>query len=550
MEISKKHFFIFIISISIFLRVWRLDKVPPSLNWDEVSIGYNAYSILKTGRDEWGKFMPVHFRSFGEYKLPGQIYLSIPGIWLLGLNEYGVRITPAAVGVIAVLGTYFLGKEIFKKEKIGLLSAFLLAISPWHLQLSRASFEAATAMCLVVWGIYCFVRGKLNKLNYSLAAILFGLSLYTYNAERVFIPLFGLALIYIYRKEIFSKPIKNLFPAVLITLAFAGSLIPIAFSQTGQSRYQLVSFVTDPGFVLRINEARGNLNLPAPLPRAIHNKATHFVYYFGGNYLAHYSPDFLFLKGAGHRQHHVQAMGELYLISAPFLISGFWFLAGRDDKKTLKFFLAWIGLSAVPAAITSDSIPHALRTLVVLPSYQLITAYGFFKALNKIKNKNFKNIIAFGSAMLLFIQFGYYLNQYHNIYPVKYSRDWQYGYKQVLDYVNRHYDNYDRIIFSRHYGEPHIFTLFWVKYPPAEYQTDSNLIRYQAHDWVWVTQFDKFIFPDLGDKGTQVADMKEKYFNQGKTLIVGRPDDFLESDPVLKRVDFLNGEPAFQISEF
>jgi 4-amino-4-deoxy-L-arabinose transferase-like glycosyltransferase len=548
---NKKHklILILILGLGLFLRVWRLDKVPPSLNWDEVSIGYNAYSILKTGKDEWGQKLPLHFRAFGEYKLPVHIYLSIPGIKLLGLNEYGVRITPAVIGVLAVLGTYFLGKEIFKQEKYGLLAAFLLAVSPWHLQLTRASFESATAMCLLNWGLYFFLKGRRKPLNFSLSALFFGLSIYTYNAERAFIPLFGLALIFIFRKTIF-KNFKKVIPAVLITLAFVGSLIPIALSSTGQSRYELVSFVSDPGFVLRINEARGKLNLPAPIPRAVHNKLTHFVWRFSQNYLAHYSPGFLFLNGAGHHQHHAQVMGELYLISAPFLLAGVWYLIKKGDKKIKLLFLAWIGLSAVPVAITNDSIPHALRELLVLPSYQLLTAFGFFNLIKQINKPKAKQLLIASASLLFLIQFGYYLNHYHNIYPKKYSRDWQYGYKQVVNYVDRHYDQYDRIIISRYYGEPHIFTLFWLKFPPADYQNDPNLVRYQSHDWVWVTQFDKFLFPDLYDKGTRVEDMKQKYQGQGKTLIVGRPADFPADDPVLKKVDFLNGEDAFQISEF
>ncbi len=545
---NKSKLLFLVLVLSFFLRIWRIDKVPPSLNWDEVSIGYNAYSILKTGRDEWGKLFPLHFRAFGEYKLPVQIYFSIPGIRLFGLSELGVRITPAVIGVLAVLGTYFLADQVFKDKKIGLLSALLLSISPWHLQLSRASFESATAMCLLTWGVYFFLKGIKKPLNYSLSALFFGLSIYTYNAERAFIPLFGAALLLIYRQEIFSN-LKKVIPAIIISLIFIGSLLPVAFSSTGQSRYKLVSFVSDPGFVLRINESRGNLKMPSPIPRMVHNKLTHFIWRFSSNYLAHYSPNFLFLRGAGHHQHHVQGMGELYLISAPFLILGIWFLFKKTNKQKILFFICWIGLSAVPVAITNDSIPHALRQLLVLPSYQILISFGFFRLLNNLNKKKIKKLVIGVSVILFFIQFGYYLNQYYRHYPLKYSRDWQYGYKQVLDFVENNYDNYDRIIITRHYGEPHIFTLFWLKYPPADYQEDANLVRFQAHDWVWVTQFDKFLFPDLGDKGTQVVDMKEKYL-QGKTLIIGRPDDFIDSDPVLKEISFLNGEPAFQVSEF
>src|SRR3990170_7917418 len=115
-----------VVLLAFFLRVNKVTEVPPSLNWDEVSIGYNAYSILKTGKDEWGRFLPVHFKAYGEYKLPAQIYLSIPGIYLFGLNELGVRITPVIYGTLTVLLIFFLGRALFKSENGGVLAAFLL----------------------------------------------------------------------------------------------------------------------------------------------------------------------------------------------------------------------------------------------------------------------------------------------------------------------------------------------------------------------------------------------------------------------------------------
>src|SRR3990172_5340154 len=125
-----------VVLLAFFLRVNKVTEVPPSLNWDEVSIGYNAYSILKTGKDEWGEFLPLHFKSYGEYKLPAQIYASIPAIAIFGLNEFGVRITPVVYGTLTVFLLYLLVQELYRKKEISLISSFLLAISPFHIQLT------------------------------------------------------------------------------------------------------------------------------------------------------------------------------------------------------------------------------------------------------------------------------------------------------------------------------------------------------------------------------------------------------------------------------
>jgi 4-amino-4-deoxy-L-arabinose transferase-like glycosyltransferase len=553
MKIKTKLALVAIIVLAFFLRAYKIDQVPPSLNWDEVSIGYNSYSILKTGKDEWGKLMPLHFRAFGEYKLPMQIYLSVPGIWMFGLNEVGVRITPIIYGTITVLLTFFLSKEIFKNRNAALVSAFLLAISPWHIQLTRASLESSLAMGLVVAGLLFFLKGLSKDKYLYLSAVFFGLSIYTYNAERVFSPLFLLYLFFIFRTKIFSKKrLKKTIIAGLVFSFFVLRLAPTFFNNEAQSRYKLVSLLDDSGFVLRINEARGELDLPKPIPRLVHNKLTHFGWQFGSNFVAHFSADFLFVNGASHHQHHVQGIGQLYYIEAPLLLAGLYFLFKKTKGQTKKMFVGWIFLAAIPVSITFDSIPHGLRNLLVLPSYQLLSGFGFIclvDFLNRKKSWLKYGFIGLCSAVLV-IQFFHYLRLYFVDYPVKYSQDWQYGYKQVMEYVSQNQDQYDRVIITRHFGEPHIFTLFWLKYSPEKYQNSENLVRFQSHDWVWVTQFDKYIFPDLGDPGTAVDDFKSQYQGKGKTLIVGRAGDFSSTDPVLLKISFLNGDDAFVISEF
>src|SRR3989304_1265994 len=136
----KKNLFLLglILILATVLRFWHISQNPPSLYWDEVSLGYNAYSILKTGRDEHGKFLPfTNFAAFGDYKPPGYIYAAVPAIAAFGLNEISVRLPSAFFGVLTVLIAYFLARKIFENERIALFAAFFLAISPWHIQFSR-----------------------------------------------------------------------------------------------------------------------------------------------------------------------------------------------------------------------------------------------------------------------------------------------------------------------------------------------------------------------------------------------------------------------------
>ena len=546
MSTRSKILLFLIIALSFFLRVYKVSSIPPALNWDEVSIAYNAYSVLKTGRDEWGQFLPLHFKSYGEYKLPAQIYASIPGIAIFGLNEFGVRITPVIYGTLTVLLLYLLIQEAFKIRSVSLMSAFLLAVSPWHVQLTRASFESSFSLFWVLMAIWFLLKG-LKKPKWLIFSMLpFGFSVYTYNSARVFTPLFLFATAIIFRKYFWEKR-KWFLVSVALFTALMIPLVPFVLSGEAGARYKLVSITDEKGLVPRINERRGASTLPGILPRLVHNKVTYLSFYFARNYLAHFAPDFLFIHGAGHRQHHVQGVGELYLFQSPFLLLGLYYLFKKKDRN-LKILLPWLLLAFVPVALTNDSIPNALRTVIAAPVYQIFTALGIYAVYGWVKNKKLFYLLIGISIIIFLINFSAFLKNLFVYYPIKYSRDWQYGNKEAVEYIKENEDKYDLITFTRHYGEPHMFTLFYLKYDPAQFQNIPNLDRFETYDWVRVLKFDKFYFPDLGDKGTQYQDIINA--NPGKKILfIGKPGDFPVYIPRLLTVKFLNDEVAFEIVE-
>jgi len=537
-----------IILLAFGLRVFRVTEVPPSLNWDEVAIGYNAYSILKTGQDEWGQSWPLHFKSYGEYKLPAQIYASIPGIAVFGLNDFGVRITPVVYGTLTVLVAFGLGLVLFESAIVGLIAAFLLAISPWHLQLTRGSFEASFATFWISLGILLLVMGLKNGRWWILSAISFAISVFTYNSARVFAPLFGVVVGLVYFKQFF-KQFQWAILAGVIFVVLLSPLIPFAVNGEASARYKLVSVTDDPGLLPRINENRGNSKLAQPLPRLVHNKVTYIGLAIAEHYLAHFSPQFLFISGAPHKQHHVQNMGQLYLFEAPFLLLGLLMLF-KSGHKYRWLLVGWIMLAYVPVSVTNDSIPHALRTVIVLPAYQLISAFGAVKAWQWWRRKKWNLVLPVGLLVVTMIGcLSWYFYQYYLVYPVQYSRDWQYGYAKAVNYVTQHEQEYDQVIFSRTYGEPHMFTLFYSQYDPARFQNDPELVRFETYNWVRVLHFGKFYFPDLGDIGTRYGDIIQQ--NPGnKLLFIGRPGEFPAEARKIDQINFLNGVPAFEIVEY
>src|SRR3989338_1573970 len=200
-----RKWYIFLGLITIFaaiLRLYQLGVTPNALEWDEVALGYDAFSILKTCRDQFNQFFPLTFRSLDDYKPPIYEYLAVPSVALFGLNPFAVRLPSALSGILMVFTVFFLARIIFKhtaylenhRQKASLLASFLLAVSPWHIQFSRAAFEVNVAAAVTVLAVYSFLKGLTENRYFILSALFFGITLFSYHSARVVSPLLFLSL--------------------------------------------------------------------------------------------------------------------------------------------------------------------------------------------------------------------------------------------------------------------------------------------------------------------------------------------------------------------
>src|SRR4030042_6500141 len=219
----KKLILILIILLAFFLRFYKLASYP-ALNADEAAIGYNAYSLIETGKDEHANPWPIHFQSFNDYKPGLYFYIVLPFVKFFGLNEMSVRVPNVFFGVATVYLIYLLTNELFKDKKyvlwnlpIGIWSSFLLAISPWHIHFSRGGWEVNVATFFIILGLYLFQRSLNNAKYLILSVVSFVLSFYTYHSSRIVVPFLGLGLMLIYREEI-KRKWKYIFMAGIIGL--------------------------------------------------------------------------------------------------------------------------------------------------------------------------------------------------------------------------------------------------------------------------------------------------------------------------------------------
>jgi 4-amino-4-deoxy-L-arabinose transferase-like glycosyltransferase len=553
--------FCFIILIATVLRLIHLGSTPVSLDWDEASLGYNAYSILQTGKDEYGEFFPLSIKSFGDYKPALYLYFIIPFIPFLGLTETAVRLPSALLGIGAVVVTYFLIKEffIFGKQKnntrfkssivetyVALIASFLLAISPWHIQFSRVAFEANAALTLNLLGLLFFFLGLRKNHFFPFSVIFLGMGVYMYQSERVFVPLMVFTLLLIFWRTIFTQVSKKTLIVTLVVgfLVVAPFLMSVATDSNTLSRARGVSIFAReyPQTKEAYHYTAFNRLNNEYVGLVFNNARVEYVKIVINNYLSHFNPAWLFLTGDSINRHHAPNMGNLYLWEFPFIVIGIYWIAFSVFTRRIKILLfSWLLIVPIPAAISWD-VPSSVRTLNFLPLFQLFASVGILYSglsLYSISKKVPKLKYITGLYMVTTIGIGaiffiYYLTQYFLYYNKNSSQDWQYGYKQAIDYLETNKYKYDHIVVSNQspLDQSYIFFLYHTKYSPTEYQ------KLSSHNTSEEKSFGKYRFTRL-----------ENRTQEGKVLYVGRPQDFSENEKSIYTINYLDGKQAILMIE-
>ena len=462
-----------ILVLALVLRFYKLGQIPLSLNWDETSNAYNAYSILKTGRDEYGKFLPLTNRSFDDYKPPLYMYLNVPAVAIFGLNSYAARLPSAVIGTLTVIFFFFLITILVKNKKIALLSAFFLAISPWHLQFSRVGFETNAGLFMAIASFTLFfmaILDKNEKRNVKknalliLSAACFGLSAYSYHAERIFLPLVFFASVFLYKKEIFSFSKKTM---VIFCLLILLIVLPLLIFLPGDALLGRFQSTTQKARIEDVNKSIKFINQDnsTMLAKLIHNRRVVIGQTFFKNYLLHFDLNFLFTTGDDNFRHHVENMGMLYLFQLPLVLTGIYFII-KDKFKGGFFLIFWLMLSPIPA-IAGDAVPHAVRSYTMVIPLSVISAYAFIKIYQLIK---YKKLMLAAVFVIFTLSIFPYLHNYYTHYQHDYSFWWQYGNREAVDETEKLSSQYQKIKVSGSIDQAYIFWLFNTKYDPVAYQ--------------------------------------------------------------------------------
>ncbi|OGE28523.1 hypothetical protein A2867_05075 [Candidatus Daviesbacteria bacterium RIFCSPHIGHO2_01_FULL_40_11] len=538
-----KQFFVFLLLLTVLgglFRFYHITKNPISLSIDEVAFGYNAFSILKTGRDEYGKFLPLTFKSTGDYKNPVPIYLMVPSIALFGLNEFSVRFPTALIATLSIPLFFLFFMEVTGSRAVSLVGVLLLTFSPWHIYYSRYVSDHLIAATLVILGVLCFLRMlKKGRWFWGVgSAVFLVLSMYTYYAERLFVPLLVLVLFLLKGRDLKVR-FKQVVLFVTVCIIIASPLIFSIFFGSDRARAQMTWIGNDVEFVRNVV-----LNPLTNIPFLASDNL--LLFYFGvRKYLNYFDPGFLFYSGLNMTKGGSYGLGVLYLFEIPFLILGIITLIkkkiqGRD------LIITWILVGLIPASLTNNE-QHPGRTFVILPMLIQISATGVVELFRFAKSHFNQNSIKLISA-LFFIIIVWNLMQAFLIYSVHFPRqkgeDFMEGTKETVEYVLANKDKYKEIVLDPYRGIeapyivsiPHMYILFYSQYDPATYQREEKIRPDGSFG------FDKFTIRKI--------DWRTDRFKKD-TLFVGSPwslpEKDIKNDEILKRVYLSGGQPAFLI---
>lgn len=551
----SKILLILILTLATVLRTWSLDSVPVSLFGDELDVGYHAYSILKTGKDYSGNFLPMHLRSLVEWRTPLYIYSAVPTVGLFGISPLGVRLPAAIFGILGVWLIYLLAKKFTGTDIIALLSALFLAISPWHIQYSRAGFEVTEMLFFYMAGLYLLLRGLGDNKWLPLSSFCLGITPWVYNTAKLFLPLTIAAILVIWWKDLIKIPNRYRLWSLFICVIIVGPFTWNTLFAGGTQRIAGISIFNDDTVVPKIgferlndikvrNNTDANINQTMLVDKLFHNQPLSYLDIFIKNYFQAYSSEFLFTRGDINLRHSAGS-GEFYKVQALFFLIGIPFLLTQKfNKKANLLLVFWLVSSPIPSALTKDGGSHATRLILMLPPLTILISLGVYNTFQFL-GIYLKRVFIILFSLLLILNFISFQHNYWIHYPWQSERWWHAGYKEAIKSAVMEGEKYEKVIISSANEPSLIFFLAYSMFPPNLFHTEINS----------TTNLGKYEFPPVG-KGFNLyeigANLAEKtlYLATAKEIVLDlnkEPQRLPNDIKLIKTINYPSGGPAFYL---
>jgi 4-amino-4-deoxy-L-arabinose transferase-like glycosyltransferase len=466
--------FLSLLLLAAFLRLYRLDSVPPSPSLDEVSLGYNAYAIAQTGADEYGTKYPLLLRAYDDYRPALYVYPVALFTKFLGITVLAVRLPSVLFSLVTLYIVYLaaslLGEKFLKDTRVGLWTLGLAAISPWHIYISRLGHEVNLGLMLTTWGVYLLLVWALSaKAKYLYgSAVVLALSLYAYQSQKLVVPAFLVCVGLVYGKRLIQQWKVTAIAGLLFTIVVLPAVI-VTLSPQGMSRLSGTSAIgaDTPAMhevaVVHAQKVAAGDRVGAILT----SKYVSAARIAGSQYLAHFAPGWLF-AGSQRESHKIPYTGLLYWWEAVLLAAGIWYIWKRLPREVSLYLAAWVLTGPLPAAITTQA-PHAMRAFTAVAPLMVIEGLGLYALLQA---KRYRVSIAV-VVLILGILSTYQMHQrYFITFRNEQSDSFQYALKDALSFARAHEDEYQGIHITNSGAgyQSYMFFLYYSKFDVHEYR--------------------------------------------------------------------------------
>jgi hypothetical protein len=430
--------------LALLIFTWQLASVPPGVYVDEAVTGYNAYSVLMTGKDEYGKAFPILFRYFGSWLPFLNLYLLAPVVKVMGLSELAVRLPAAFLGTGVCLVIYVLLKLKTKSESIASWGAVFMTVIPWMTFNARLGYEEMIGFILFSSGCGLLWRSIVVRKNLVWAIWALSLAGYAAHVFRYLEILILPVWVVINWGEVRHWPAK-------LWRQSAGWFLLMQIPN--------IIVIGTPAFWIKQVIYEG-----VSVTRIAGNFWHQLVTYF--------SPVTLFVNAPDiDLQHQIPGSG---LFCWWMIVPIIWGITGWvKNWRRNKWWLALLGVSVIPAAMSGVfmSVQRALPLLLPL-SMALAEGLGYLVGKwGRVKKTLVLSGLLGYSGLLLF-------RSYFVLLPGLNQEAWNYGYKQLTAEIKKQ-PQIKFVIDNSRNVRNYILPLFYLRFPPSELQetTDANAVK-------------------------------------------------------------------------
>lgn len=474
---AKFGILILILLVAAVLRVVNLDENPPGIHVDEASNAWNAYTLLKTGKDEHGVRWPIFYtRAFGENHSAVILYALLPFQAVGGMNLWTTRLPIAVSGVICVLLIYFIGARLFGSA-VGLAAAAILAVNPWHLQATRIGLEGGLVPIMILaplaallWANLPFDDDEERRPRPALAAFagaLAGASCYSYWAVRLFLPVFVIGAVLVTWRAWWKRLQTREWRFAIGCLLIGGAVTfgPLVWEHLTDpeigKRGQMSTWVWDDSDTL--SERIGKVL---------------------GRYPGHFGLDLLFIRGDHHPAYAPPpGTGLFFWYDLPLMLMGLAVLISRyRSSRAARFVLLWLALH--PAADLLNKLypgadllgVHSWRSLPGVGGFVLLAAVGAVTAGRWLWQRHRQTAAVVFYVMIFFIielNAAFLYQFFGDLNRQKYSQAlYEPDILEASQWLRPRFNEVDAVFVTGHAMRPYIVTLVGLSYDPVQWFRD------------------------------------------------------------------------------